>query len=74
MSGHVEEEALSFPSEFIKFPLRRGEGGVRSTLSFPPLFTCAVVLPEILGSRGVINTTSAEFSRKRDVEQSNGYE
>lgn len=69
-SGRVEKKALSFPSEFIKFPhmRRERESGLTPSLS---LFTCSVVLPEILGSRSAINRTSAEFSRKKDVEQSN---
>ncbi len=31
MSGHVEEEALSFPSEFIKFPLWWERGSLVNT-------------------------------------------
>lgn len=70
MSGRVEEEkALSFPSEFIKFSLRWEKGSLVNT----KFFLCSrVVLPEILGSLSRINRTSAEFSRKRDAEQSNG--
>lgn len=72
ISSRVKEKALSFPSEFIKFPLMRGERESGLTQSLP-LLTCSVVLPEILGSLHVINRTSAEFSRKKDVEQSNCY-
>lgn len=44
--------------------LSGGRRGVWRTQRLP-LFTCSVVLPEILGSLSAINSTSAEFSRKK---------
>lgn len=69
MSGRDEEDALSFPSQFIKFPLRRqkGESGQHKVSLSPHVFGRP---PRDSWQSSVINTTSAEFSRKGDVEQS----
>lgn len=71
MSGCVKEEALSFPRVHkISSLVGEGESGQDKVCLSSRV---QVVLPEILGSLSIINRTSAEFSRKRDVEQSNCY-
>lgn len=64
MSSRVNEEALSFPSESIKFPLWWEKGSLVNTKFASRV---QVVLPKILGSLNIITRTSAEFSRKGDV-------